>query len=532
LTHQRRSGLLVVLAIIAFAAPTGTARQADVSRAALPFTVISPDGRRPLPAFQVGDQVMVALDDLAALFQVTVREDSIAGGVTIGYKGKTVILTAGQALASASGRLVSLPAPPARDGRRWLVPVEFINRALGVVYDARLDVRKNARFVLVGDVRVPHVAVRTEILGPQTRLTFSVTPRTPYTVAQETGRVLVRFDADALDIALPAAGAQGLVQAVRLADPATTVAIDVTPRFGSFRTSLVPQDEGAQVLVDLMPAAEVPPATPPATRGGAQQIPVPTPPSTPPASTEPVLQPAAGGLRTIVIDPGHGGDESGAKGSTGALEKDVTLAVARRLKAAIEARLGVRVLLTRDADQAVPLDERAAVANNNKADVFISLHANASVRAEASGAQIYYLASDPVGEESRKTAATRQSLPALGGGMREIEMVPWEYAQFGHLGESVLLAGAIEEQFRSRVRLNARALQQGPLRVLAGANMPAVLVEIGFLSNPDEEQQLVADAYQATVAQALLDGVLRFRELADQARTHLPPSPQDIRRRP
>ena len=120
---------------------------------------------------------MVSLDDLAALFQVAVREDALVGGVTIGYKGRTVILTAGQALASAGGRLVSLPAPPVKDGRRWLVPVEFLNRALGPIYDVKLDVRKNSRLVLVGDVRVPRVSVRQEPSGAQTRVTLRDQPQ-------------------------------------------------------------------------------------------------------------------------------------------------------------------------------------------------------------------------------------------------------------------------------------------------------------------------------------------------------------------
>jgi N-acetylmuramoyl-L-alanine amidase len=511
LTCQRRLGLLAAIAIVVAAASVGLARQATPPRAALPFTVISPDGRRPLAAVQAGDQVMVALDDLAALFQLTVRDEVLAGGVTVTYKGRTVILTVGQALVSAGGRLVSLPAAPVRDGRRWLVPVEFISRALGVVYDSRLDVRKSARFVLVGDVRVPHVTVRADALGPQTRVTFTIAPRTPYTVAQDAGRVLVRFDADALDIALPAGAQAGLLESIHLAESNTTVALEVAPRFGSFRTSLVPQDEAAQLLVDLMPAAGEPaPAPPP--RGGAPAIPVPAPPE------PPLLPAAAGGLRTIVLDPGHGGDETGARGTNGTLEKDVVLAVARRLRAALEARLGVRVLLTRDADHAVPIDERAALANNSKADLFISLHANAASRREASGAQVYYLATEPPGDDAPALAATKQSLPVLGGGYREIEMVPWEFAQRGHLAESALLAGAVEEQMRGRVRMNPRPVQLGPFRVLAGANMPAVLVEIGFLTNPDEEPQLATDAYQATVAQSLLDATLRYRELADEAR--------------
>jgi N-acetylmuramoyl-L-alanine amidase len=506
--HPRRIAAPFVLACVVVVAVAG-ARQA--SHASLPFTVVSDEGRRPLAAVMVGEHVMVPLDDLAALFQLAVREDSMAGGLTITTRGKTIILTPGQALASAGGRIVSLPAPPSRDGRRWLVPVEFISRALGPVYESRLEVRKNARLVLIGNVRVPRVTVKQDALGPQTRVTVSVTPRTAYTISQEPGRILVRFDVDTLDAQIAAAPPLPVLQGIRLADPNGTIALDLGPRFGSFRASLAPQEDGStQILVDLMAAPDGLPVPAPSRGGPAAS---PAPPAQEPSAQS---QPAAGTLRTVVVDPGHGGDEPCAKGEKGTLEKDVVLAVARRLKGLMESRLGVRVLLTRDADQAVPIDERAALANSNKADLFVSLHANAAGRPDVSGAQIFYLAA-AASDAAGAALSTRQTLPTVGGGSRDIEMIPWELAQLRCLGQSALLAGALEEQFRERVRLNPRAVQQGPFRVLAGANMPAVLVEIGFLTNPDEEQQLALDTYQATVAQAILDGLLRFRQLLDQA---------------
>ncbi len=475
---------------------------------------------------------MVSLDDLAALFQLTVREDALAGGVTVGYKGRTVILTAGQPLASAAGRLVSLPAPPARDGRRWLVPVEFVSRALSTIYDARLDVRKNSRMVLVGDVRVPRVAVRQDAVGAQSRVTLAVNPQTPYTIAQEPSRVLVRFDADALDVSLPTFAPQGLLQSIRVPDAGQTVTIDVGPRFGSFRAAQTPQEDGGmQVVVELVPAAAEPAMSTAPARGGLPALPVPPLPEIPTPSSPP----AAAGLSTVVIDPGHGGEEAGAKGATGVLEKDVTLSLAKRLKALLEGRLGLHVLLTRDADQTVALDDRAALANNSKADVFISLHVGAAIRQSVGGGQIYYFAAEDAGDDARRTAVGRHSLATVGGGSRDIEMIPWEMAQIGHLSESGSLAGAIEEQCRDRLRLGPRPVLQAPLRVLAGANMPAVLIEVGFLTNPDEEQRLVSDAFQGAVAQALVDGLLRYREVAGQARllqSARPSATQPVRRRP
>ena len=529
---RSHSRLIIAGALLTLAVTTAVARQGSTARAALPFTVVTADARRPLAASFVGEAVMVSLDDLAALFQLVVREDALAGGVTIGYKGRTVILSAGQALASTGGRLVSLPAPPVRDGRRWLVPVEFVNRALGPIYDVRLDVRKNSRLVLVGDVRVPRVAVRQEPSGALTRVIISINPKAPYTVSQEPGRVLVRFDADALDAALPTFSPLPLLQSVHLSESGQTIALDVGPRFGSFRTSLAAQDEGGiQVIVDMLPAAaeQAPSAQP---RGGPPALPVPPLPDLQP----PAAQPTAGALRTIVLDAGHGGDDSGARGATGVLEKDITLALARRLKNALESRLGVRVLLTRDADQAVSLDDRAALANSNKADLFVSLHANASARQTVSGAQIYVFSGDRAADDAQKTVLPPQTLPTLGGGSRVIEMVPWEMAQLRYLGESGSLAGAVEEQCRDRVRMNPSPVLQAPLRVLAGANMPAIVVEVGFLTNPDDEQQIVSEAFQNILVQALVAGVLRYRDGAGQPRPAQSAGPaprgEPVRRRP
>ena len=121
------------------------------------LTVFSKDGRRAVPIAMVGDQEFVGLDDLVAMFQLTLREDAL-GAITVAYKGKTILLTPDQALASVSGRLVSLPAPPSRNGRRWLVPEEFISRALALIYDLRLDLRKPSRLLVVGDLRVPRIS--------------------------------------------------------------------------------------------------------------------------------------------------------------------------------------------------------------------------------------------------------------------------------------------------------------------------------------------------------------------------------------
>jgi N-acetylmuramoyl-L-alanine amidase len=471
--------------------------------AALPYTVVTRDAKRPLAVRAINGQEMFALDDLARLFNLAIREDQAAASLMIGTGNQTILLSTQQPLASVAGRMTSLPAAPVREGRSWYVPVDFVSRVLAGVSPTKVDLRKPSRLLLVGDVRMPRVAARVEPLGAQSRVTIDVAPPTPHGVAQEGNRLVVRFDADALDAPdLRANTTTDLVQGVHLGDTAQTIAIDLGPRFASFRASDQAGAGGAgRVVIDLLSQTE---STPP---NAAQPNPAAAP------ETPPLLDlPPAGGLRTIVIDPGHGGDDAGAHGAQGTLEKTITLAIARRVKATIEARLGTRVLLTRDADQMVGLDQRASVANNNKADLFISLHANASLRPNVMGAEVFYLGLEGYGEAAQRAAqAPRDALPVLGGGTRDIEIIPWELAQARYIDQSTAFAHAVEGALRDRVQMNSRALQQGPFRVLVGANMPAVLVELGFLTNSQEEQLLLADDHQAALAQALVDGVVRYR---------------------
>jgi len=184
------------------------------------------------------------------------------------------------------------------------------------------------------------------------------------------------------------------------------------------------------------------------------------------------------------------------------------LAIARRAKTAIEGRLGIRVLLTRDDDRHVAIDDRTALANNNKADLFISLHASASPRPSAAGASIFSAAF----EKDAVPAVTADRVPAFNGTVRDIELVPWELAQTRHLDQSTSFAGMLEALLRDRIPLAGQPLARAPLRVLESANMPAVLIELGYLTNAEQETLLTGDTFANAVVQALTDAVVKFRD--------------------
>jgi N-acetylmuramoyl-L-alanine amidase len=222
----------------------------------------------------------------------------------------------------------------------------------------------------------------------------------------------------------------------------------------------------------------------------------------------------------MVIDAGHGGDDNGVRGAKGALEKQITLEVARRLKTLVETRLGVRVVMTRDDDRNVSLDERDAIANNNKADLFLSLHANGAPSAGVKGTEVYYLRLDRAGEEARRsTAATELVLPVVSGVTRAIDVIPWDLAQAAHVDASSRFASMLEEEIEKHGTMGPRPLQQAPMRVLSGANMPAALVEIAYLTNADDEKSVQSADAQGVLVQAIYDAIVRFRAFLEAAPT-------------
>jgi N-acetylmuramoyl-L-alanine amidase len=223
-------------------------------------------------------------------------------------------------------------------------------------------------------------------------------------------------------------------------------------------------------------------------------------------------------VRTIVIDPGHGGLEVGAKGKFGSLEKDITLGISLKLKALIERNLAFQVVLTRDRDLEVSLDNRAATANNHQAELFVSIHANGSLRRNAAGSETYFLSLNATDEEARRLAylentTTQVERPLDDDKKDDIMMILWDMAQSAYLKQSQRLAEIIQDELNTLLGTANRGIKQAPFKVLTGVASPAVLVEVAFISNPEEEKNLVTEAFQQRIAQAIFQGIGRYIKL-------------------
>ncbi len=222
----------------------------------------------------------------------------------------------------------------------------------------------------------------------------------------------------------------------------------------------------------------------------------------------------------MVLDPGHGATEDGAIGPSGLKEKDLTLDMARRLAALLKAD-GFEVVLTREGDDGPTLDQRAELANVQRADVFVSLHANASRSSKARGAETYFLSRDATDDAARTVAALENDAAGVNGeapadaapgdGGAAIPLILWDMAQTIYLEQSSQLAEIVQRELNGALAITDRGVRQAPFRVLVGATMPAVLVELGFLTNPEEEKRLADGEYRRKLSEALAAALKQYR---------------------
>ncbi|HEY7723713.1 MAG TPA: N-acetylmuramoyl-L-alanine amidase [Anaeromyxobacteraceae bacterium] len=218
-----------------------------------------------------------------------------------------------------------------------------------------------------------------------------------------------------------------------------------------------------------------------------------------------------------VIDPGHGGEQEGATGPGGQQEKALSLQIARRVARRLQ-RQGARVVLTRRGDETVPLAERAALANAERADLFLSIHLNSmasrGARALTRGVETFFLSAD-ASDASASAVAARENADRLAGEERDREdVVAAILESLGDaeaLEESSRLAYAIHERLVGKLRTEDRGVKQAPFYVLAGARMAAVLLEVGFVSHREEARKLASAGYQDAIAEAIAEGVAAWR---------------------
>jgi N-acetylmuramoyl-L-alanine amidase len=229
------------------------------------------------------------------------------------------------------------------------------------------------------------------------------------------------------------------------------------------------------------------------------------------------------GFSLVVLDPGHGGRDTGAVGSGGTMEKDLTLAIAKRARTKLLRAEGLDVVLTRETDVFVPLAGRVALANARQADLFVSIHLNAAPSRHATGTETYFLSAVASDDAARASAEFENRSLALeearaDAAPADLAFILGDLARSASIRESEDFAAALQDRFGAEapsVRGVNRGVKQAPFYVLVGAEMPAVLTEVGFVSNPQQEKALRSARVQDEIAEAIARSILAYKARVD-----------------
>lgn len=515
---------MLFAAILLLLSQRGKAQEAPPAEAPPPpplgaGTLVVGEAAQPLPVAILPGGPLFALGPLVGKLGGTLTPDPLAQSFALVLRDTTVVLGANSPAATVGTEIIGLSQPTAfAPEAGLLVPFDLLQRTFGDIEGFALDWRPAELRLIATPRETREIPVSYDLVHLQGVSTLVLQFTQP-------PRVRVQPREGAIDVVLDGDRAQPPAAPARVEDPLVRK-VEVTPQ---------------RIHIELVPGATSQSYT---LRNPFRlvfdvfkQATEPTAPTTPVAP--PRRQP---GIQVVVIDPGHGGSETGAISAKGTQEKDLTLLLAQSLKSALEARLPVRAVLTRGEDVQLPLTTRSALANQFKADLFISIHLNSSVGNGAQGTETYFLATQASDERAAQSAATENAgsdaaAPGGPGGdgdpLYDLQLILWDLAQSHHLSESQRLANLIQAELNQTLGLRDRGVKQAPFRVLMGAAMPAVLVELGFLSNPAEETKLLQPAYRAELIQALVRAVERFRAQGDAApetpttpaATAVPPAP-------
>lgn len=221
-------------------------------------------------------------------------------------------------------------------------------------------------------------------------------------------------------------------------------------------------------------------------------------------------------LFTVVLDAGHGGEDPGAIGRRGSHEKNVTLSIAKRLKRKIDAEPNMRAVLTRNGDYFVPLQKRVSIARRVQGDLFVSIHADAFVRPEAHGSSVYVLSERGASSSAAKWLAQKENDADLIGGVNlarqdgHLARTLLDLSQTATINDSLKLGSAVLKALGGVNRLHKPQVEQAGFAVLRAPDIPSILVETAFISNPDEERRLNDNAYQDKMAEAVMRGIRQY----------------------
>ncbi len=451
-----------------------------------------------LPRIVVDDgAAYVSATQLAALLGGSWSVKDSRATLTVGKR--TAQFVRNQPRAIVAGQSLTLDSAARIGATGWLIPEEFITKglprlapgitAVALVAEAKTPAVKTAK------AAIAFAELRYRSYPSFTRVVVETGAALAFAVVSGPQEIRVRLPRLLVTRARTEEIADGLVREIRLEPTGPDAVLQVALEGAAGQVKASALQDPFRVVLDIYRPKE--PA-------GGEQGP-------------PAMEP----LRLIVLDAGHGGHDPGATGPSGVMEKEVVLDVTRRVARLVEEGLGVKVALSRGTDVFVPLRERTTFANRQRADLFVSIHANAHPRAVSEGVEVYFLSSEASDRDARQVAAAENGVLQLEGPVSRqkselLKSILWDLAQSEFQQESSFMAETVLDSMTHSLSLVPRGVKQAGFYVLGGATMPAILIEIGFLTNQKEERKLATPEHREAVARAIYAGLAEYKRRHDQ----------------
>jgi N-acetylmuramoyl-L-alanine amidase len=454
--------------------------------------------RSTLYTLSEGGVEYIPLNQVVQAFNLSRNWDSLNGMILLSYRGRTASITPDQPIAIVERRSYSFKNSPKYIEGILMIPLDYVINILPLLYDKEMSWDSSRRVLRIGSNRIEITSIQHAVYTDYTRIVIQTNKSIAYKVVEKLPALLI-LDLPEASFILPNNPLQvgsNVVKTVKVINSygTTQVLINLGEQFASYNHFAL--NDPPRIVIDVY-----------STPGGGnmtrkEEKTLPEGESLNPLDILPKARTPTT-VRAVIIDPGHGGRDNGIALGPDLWEKDITLTVAQKLSESIRRRLGVRVILTRNANENLSPVERTTLANSTKADLFISLHVNNSFSPNTRGFEVYTLDAPGISDNTNPEALL-------------VKASALDHAQETYLDKSERLANYIVTAYNEETKSKDARSKKAPLLVLKGATMPAVQIEMGYFSNPVDKEKITQEDFQRLIVKVITDGIVNFKRYLEQ----------------
>jgi N-acetylmuramoyl-L-alanine amidase len=451
-----------------------------------------------------GEKEYIPLNQVIQVFNLTRTWDSLNGMVILGYRGKTGAFKPDQTDIIVERRTFLLKNPPKYIEGILMIPLEFIIDVLPLFYDKEISWDPSRRLLKVGSGHIEITSVQHAVYNDYTRIIVQTNKPVTYKVVEKLPALLI-VDLPESSFSLsnnPVQVGSNSVKIVKIINSygTTQVLVNLSPQFINYDHFAL--NDPPRIVIDVHGIPGDEDLAKKQVEELSTPIPLPLDDTSNLAQILPKIRTPTT-VKTVIIDPGHGGRDKGIAIGPDLWEKDITLVIAQKLSEALRRRLGVRVVLTRTGNDNLSPVERATLANSTRADLLISLHLNNSFSSSTQGFEVYTL------DIASNQDTTHAESPL-------VRAAALDHAQEFYLDKSERVADYVVTAYNEETKSKEGKKKKAPLLILKGVTMPAIQIEMGYLSSTTNKAKFIQEDFQKLMVKVLTEGIINFKRYLEQ----------------